>query len=266
MSSYLRRSAPTGEQTYALDLWPSIPDHSLALLDRGFLQANVLVPLVTGGTNRHWLTRAKKNSVWKRCRKLGRGDELVELTVSSAARRQDPSLPGTFRARAITYRKPGFAPQTLLTSLVDADRYPADELRVLYHERWEIEIGYDELKTHMLEREEALRSRSVAGVRQEVWGILLGYNLVRREMEQIADEVDLPPTRISFIAALRYIVDEMSWAAISAAPGAVPRHLGDMRDQIRRFVLPPRREGQSHPRTVKIKMSNYALNRRRRPR
>ena len=253
------------ERAYALDLWPSIPDDSLTLLDRGFLQANVLLPLNAGGQNRHWLTRAKKNSVWKTVKELGRGDALVEFEVSREARRKDPSLPRTYCARAITYQRRGFQPQTLLTSLLDADRHPADELRVLYHERWEIEIGYDELKTHMLEREESLRSRSVAGVMQEVWGILLGYNLVRREIEDIADETKLAPTRISFIAALRYIVEELRWAA-ATSPGKIPRRLGDMRDKIRRFVLPLRRQERSNPRVVKVKMSNYNLNRRRRPR
>jgi len=47
----------------------------------------------------------------------------------------------------------------LLTSLSDPEKYPADEIVDPYHERWEIELGYDEIKTHLLEREEAIRSR-----------------------------------------------------------------------------------------------------------
>lgn len=251
------------ERVLAADLWPMIPDDSLTLVDRGYLQANVLVPLTQGGQNRHWLTRAKSNSVWRVLKRLGQGDSLIEMTVSSEARRKDPSLPLTFQARAITYQRKGFQPQTLLTSLADAKRFPASELRVLYHERWEIELGYDELKTDMLEREEAIRSKTPTGVAQELWGILLAYNLVRREMEAIADEVSLPPLRISFVAALRYIVEEFHWASITQSPGAIPRHMADLRDKIRRFVLPPRREREPSPRAVKIKMSNYALNRRR---
>jgi hypothetical protein len=250
------------ERVLAVDLWPLIPDDSLTLLDRGYLQANVLVPLATG-KNRHWLTRAKSTSVWRRSKRLGAGDELVEMTVSSEARRKDPTLPLTFPVRAIKYQRKGFAPQILLTSLLDARRYPAKELRVLYHERWEIELAYDELKTEMLDREEAIRSKSPTAIAQELWGILLAYNLVRREMEAIADEVRLPPLRISFVAALRFIVEEFGWAAITQSPGAIPRHMADLRDKIRRFVLPPRRERPAYPRAVKVKMSNYALNRRR---
>jgi hypothetical protein len=68
--------------------------------------------------------------------------------------------------------------------LVDAKQYPAAELRVLYHERWEIELGFGELKTDMLQRLEAIRSRSPDTVNQELWGLLLAYNLVRLEMER----------------------------------------------------------------------------------
>jgi hypothetical protein len=81
--------------------------------------------------------------------------------------------------------------------------------------------------------------------------------LVRLEMERIADEIGVAPRRISFLAALRYIADEWGWAAITRSPGAIPRHLADMRDKIRRFVLPPRRPERHYPRAVKIKMSNY---------
>ena len=85
----------------------------------------------------------------------------------------------------------------------------------------------------------------------------LAYNLIRLEMERIAAEVDLPPSRISFIASLRFIRDEWMWAAVTRSPGTLPRKLVRLREQIRRFVLPPRRSHRSFPRAVKLKMSNY---------
>lgn len=251
----------TDERRYAERLWRSVPNDSLVLIDRAYLQANVLVPLQANGSNRHWLTHAKSNSMWTVLKTLGPGDQLIEMTVSSEARRKDPTLPKTFQARAIRYQRRGYRPSTLLTSLVDAKRYPAEELRVLYHERWEIELGYGEVKTEMLQRLETIRSKSPAAVEQELWGLLIAYNLVRLEMERIADEIGVSPLRISFIAALRYIVDEWGWSTITTSPGAIPRHLDDMRDKIRRFLLPPRRPERIYPRAVKIKMSNYARKR-----
>ncbi|MDI7266638.1 MAG: hypothetical protein QME96_01425 [Myxococcota bacterium] len=113
----------------------------------------------------------------------------------------------------------------------------------------------------MLEREETLRSRSPTAIRQEIWGVLIAYNLVRLEMEGVADEAHVEPTRISFVVALRLICDEWSWCAI-ASPGAIPRHLNELRASLQRFILPPRRSERSYPRAVKIKMSNYAKKRR----
>lgn len=247
------------ERQYAKALWATIPEQSLVLLDRNYLQASALVGLAS--TNRHWLTPAKGNSKWTVLKRLGTGDDLVEMTVSSEARRKDPSLPETFQARAIRYQRKGYPPRTLLTSLLDPRRYPADEIRTLYHERWEIELGYGEVKTDMLQRLEAIRSRSPATVNQEIWGLLIAYNLVRLEMERVADEVGVAPTRISFVAALRLIVDEWNWSTTSTTPGAIPRHLADLRDKIRVYVLPPRRPERTFPRAVKIKMSNYARKR-----
>jgi hypothetical protein len=104
-------------------------------------------------------------------------------------------------------------PSLLLTSRIDAERYPAGELVDIYHERWEIEGAYDEIKTHMLAREETIRSRTPVGVRQEVWGIALAFNLIRLEMERAANELGVAPTRISFVNALALI--KYAWVASS---------------------------------------------------
>jgi len=115
------------------------------------------------------------------------------------------NVPAVWKVRAVRYQRKGFPPSTLLTSLLEPVAYPAEELIALYHERWELEVGYDEIKTHLLEREEAIRSKTPSGVRQELWGIGLAYNLVRLEMERAADEVGAPPSRISFVNALALI-------------------------------------------------------------
>src|SRR5205085_4182069 len=145
--------------------------------------------------------------------------------------------------------------QTILTSLRDPKRYPAAEIVALYHERWELELGYDEIKTELLDREEAIRSRKPDGVLQEMWGILLAYNLVRLEMESIAKDAAIEPTRISFVESLRLIRDEWEWLSVTS-PGAIPKRLEMMRLSLKRYVLPPRRR-RRFPRVVKIKMSNY---------
>jgi hypothetical protein len=245
----------SNEHIYAHDLWPLIPADSLTIVDRAFLAARVLIGLERTGTNRHWLTRATARTKMTRIKRLANGDEIVELAVTREARVKDPLLPRTWQVRAIKYRRPGFKPQVLLTSLLDPKRYPATEIVALYHERWEIELGYNEVKRVMLAREESTRSKSPRGVAQELWGLGIAYNLVRFEAEKVAEEAGVAPTRISFVAALNFIESALrTWGTESA--GRLPERLQKLRADVIHFVLPERRE-RSYPRAVKIKMSNY---------
>lgn len=251
----------TSELRYATALWPHVPDHSLTLVDRHYLAATTLLPLARDGVERHWLVRAKANTRLTRVTALGAGDALVAMAVSPYARRVDPTLPATWLMRALTYQRAGSARvHVLLTSLLDPVRYPAAEILALYHARWELELGYDELKTELLEREETLRSRSPAAVTQELWGVLLAYNLVRLEMARAADALAVAPTRLSFVGALHLIRDEWLWSTY-AAPGAIPRHLARLRDALARLVLPARRSARVYPRAVKRTVSSYPRNR-----
>lgn len=242
------------ESEYAKPLVDSIPESSLTILDRGYLTAPFLLKLEER-TARHWLTRAKKNTKFKVVKRFKRGDELIEMTVSAQARRKDPSLPLTWLARRIRYKMPGFREQFLLTSLRDPEQFPAPEIVALYHERWELELGYDEIKTEMLEREEAIRSQKPDGVEQEIWGILLAYNLVRLEMESIAREEKIKPTRISFVESLRLMRTEWEWLSV-ASPGAIPKRLATLRRNVKRYILPERRK-RSYPRYTKLRINRH---------
>jgi hypothetical protein len=245
-----------GELTYAAELWPVVPDRSLCILDRGFFVASILNQQTSYGADRHWLTRARTTTKWTVVETFGPNDWVVDIQVDRSSRRADPSLPEFLRVRALRYERNGFRPQTLLTSMLDSKRFPAKEIVALYHERWEIELGYDEVKSVMLDRLEAIRSKSPIGVAQELWATALMYNLVRLEMERIASQANVAPTRISFVMALMLIHDEWGWCAV-ASPGAIPRHLRELRADVVRFVLPPRRPKRIYPRAVKIKMSSY---------
>jgi hypothetical protein len=245
-----------GEYHYAAQLWSSIPDDSLCVIDRNFWSAALLLQLQSQGRGRHWLIRAKKSTRGSRIKRLGSTDELVELKVSPQARQRDPSLPATWTVRIIRYQIRGYRPQRLITSLLDSEQYPADELVALYHERWELELGYDEVKTEMLRQtRQPLRSQTPAGVKQELWGVLIAYNLIRLEMQRVAHKAGVTPTRISFVAVYRMFCDEWMWSAL-ASPGAIPRRLRELQHDIERFILPDRRE-RVYPRAVKNKMSKY---------
>jgi len=256
----------TGEISLAQQLWPQLPDDSLVVLDRGFLSYGLLYHLnhdEEGVVNerKHWLIRAKKNLRWKKLRAFSNGDELVELKISSQARKQDPTLPKTMVVRAIRYQVKGFRPQVLLTSLTDPEQYPPKEVATIYHQRWEIELGYDEVKTHMLERQEALRSKKAEGVRQEIWGILLAYNLVRAEMLDVAEAAGVHPLRVSFRHSLMLIRVFCTVEAWTCAPGNLPNRIASHHEVMASLlILPERRPERRYKRHVKIKMSGYKRN------
>jgi hypothetical protein len=248
------------ELTLAAALWPKLPDGSLTILDRGFISYLLFHQLQTSGGDRHWLTRGKKNLRWRLLHKHGPNDFLVELPLPKNLRRTHPELPPVLRARLIRYQRRGFRAQFLLTSLLDPVAFPATEIIELYHERWELELGFDEIKTHTLEREEAhLRSRAPQRVRQELWGLAIGYNLVRLEMERVAEGAGVSPRRISYRHTLMLIRNFWITAWL-ASPGVLPQRLDALHHELALLIIPPRRE-RRFPRMVKIKMSNYPLNR-----
>jgi hypothetical protein len=255
-----------GEHSLATELWSQVPDQSLIIMDRGFIDYGLFYRLSHGdnGTvteQRHWLVRAKKNLCWKLIQRLGPNDELVELTLSPVARHKDPGLPKTMIVRAIRYQIKGFQPQVLLTSLIDSNLYPATEIVDLYHERWEIELGYDEIKTHMLEREESLRSKKSEGVRQEIWGILLAYNLVRKEMLDVAQTAGVSPLQVSFRHSLQLIRIFCMVEAWTCAPGNLPKRLSSHLEMMASLlILPERRPDRYYKRHVKIQKSPYERN------
>jgi Insertion element 4 transposase N-terminal/Transposase DDE domain len=248
----------TGETTYADGFWHELPDHSLIIGDRNFLIIDDLCALSRSGEDKHWLVPAKSTTRLRKVKKLGKNDWLVEVELSEQTRKKYPDLPLVVLARAITYRKKGFPERTLLTSMGDSAQFPTAGIVALYHERWELEIGNDEIKTHLLDRQEAIRSRTPEGVRQEILGILIAYNLVRVEMDHAAKEAKVEPTRISFVNAVALI--RYCWLISTTrplAPGRIPARLLDLRRQLKLLLLPSRRPERRAPRVVKIKMSKF---------
>jgi hypothetical protein len=247
-------------------LWPSLIDRSLTILDRGFVNYRVFAKLVASGEERHVMVRMRADMKFERLELLRDGTELALLRPCSEALRQEPDVAPSLKVRIVTYQHPDGKPSRLCVTLVDPTLYPAQELIELYHERWELEIGYDELKTHMLHRKECLRSQKPVGVEQEVWGLLLAYNLVRREMLLVAAKNKVPPKQISFWTSLLRIRDFWTYAGMTRSPGNIPARLADMEGDLRALILPLRRKERRYPRYVKIKMSNYARNRGKRAR
>lgn len=244
----------TSEAVLAKDILHSIPNDSLTILDRGFLSAEILCQLSDNGQQRHFLIPAKSNTKWK----LIDGtvdDGLVEMKVSDEAMKRDATLKATWRARAIRIHSEGNLTY-LLTSLTDQVAFPAQEMVQCYWRRWEIETSYREIKQSMLGSAHTLRSMTVDGVKQEIWGALIAYNLLRTEIAKAAIEAGCAPTDVSFMLALRTIQYELYIASATKAYAKLPAGLDRLRKRLVQN-LKEFRPGRKCDRVVKAKAQRY---------
>jgi hypothetical protein len=251
-------SCDIGEITLAKRLLTDIPENSLTLFDRCYFSADLMLNWRQFGINAHWLTPVKKSMRYEVIERFADNDLLIEMPVSPQARKKNPTLPDTWQARMICYQHPKGEIKGFITSLIDPSLYPMETLLSIYWERWEIEQSFGELKNSQLNGEVTLRSRFPEGVRQELWGILLGYNLIRLEMVQIAQEAKVEPNRISFTSAICIIDMQIRGYALSG-DGTIPKKLQLMREDVKHFILPKKRKHRTFPRSVLYIPSRYPL-------
>src|SRR5207245_8725120 len=105
----------------------------------------------------------------------------------------------------------------LLTTLLNPQQAPARALIALYHERWEVELVIDEIKTHERAQRKVLRSKTPEGVRQELYGIYLAHYAVRVLLAEAAVQAELDPDRLSFTEGL-FELSEMLAVALIVEP------------------------------------------------
>ncbi|HLY64246.1 MAG TPA: IS4 family transposase [Chloroflexota bacterium] len=146
----------------------------------------------------------------------------------------------------------------LMTTLLDAAKFPAAELAELYHQRWELELMIDELETHQLQQR-LLVSQTPAGVVQEVAGLLIAHWLVRKLMFDAAAEANVSPLRLSFVGTLKLLRCRLGEASDTATP---------TRDWWRRLVSEIARDEVIEPRRPRInprvlKLTNHDFPRKR---
>ena len=150
----------------------------------------------------------------------------------------------------------------LFTTILDPQALAREEVARLYHERWECENTIDEIKTHLcgcttVNRPVVFRSQSPQGVEQELYGLLIAYNAIRKLMADAARRADVEPRRLSFVACLERIreaVPALGAARTDALPRLYRRLLRNLA-----HIRVPERPGRHDPRAVKIKMSKFPL-------
>ncbi len=169
----------------------------LCLADRGFNGYRYWQAASATGAQLLW--RCAANRQLPVVTPLADGSYLSVIHPDIQSRRRGR---GGITLRVIDYSLPGVPDAEpryrLVTTLLDPEQAPALELAALYHERWEVEGVFDELKTHLQQRRRTLRSKTPEGVRQEFYGWVLAHYAVCWLMAGAADAHRLKRRSLSF--------------------------------------------------------------------
>ncbi|MFD5514249.1 IS4 family transposase, partial [Streptomyces sp. NPDC127051] len=235
-----------GESVLGRRLARSLHPGMLVLLDRGFATTDFLNATAFSGA--HFLARL--SSRWKPPVLARYADGSFLLRIAGTEVRIvacEITIATSQGRRTGVYQ--------LATTLLDHHRYPAFELVRLYHERWEVESAYFEIKKTMPGRR-VLRSRSWTGIAQELYALLSTYQLIRIAISDAAHTAGTDPDRCSFTTAVNTARDQVAQAANVIADTVI-----DLVGAIGRTVLDqpmPAQRLRLSPRAVKRPMSRYA--------
>lgn len=241
-----------GEIRYAHDLLGALRAGMIVLADRNFAARDLLAAIA--GTGADLLVRVKIGRNLPVCRRLGDHTYItrvggLEVRVITAT----ITVSTDAGHRSEVYR--------LITTVLDP-ACPAAEIVALYHQRWEIETAYFELKSSILGGR-VLRARTPPGVAQEIYALLVTYQALRTAIsDAVLTRPDLDPDRGSFSVALHAARDQLVAAAgvlIDTTAGAVVDLVGALGCAVLDHLLPARRS-RSGPRVVKRAISVYAPN------
>jgi len=194
----------SGEITLAKAVLSALRKGMLCLADRNFFGFQLWVQARSTGADLLW--RIKTNARLPREQPLADGSYLSRIYRSESDRRHQRKA---VTVRVIEYRLQGVSDAEpiyrLLTSLLDPQAAPANELAALYHQRWEIETALAELKTHLRGAKIVLRSKTPDLVRQEFYGLMMAHFAVRGLMHEAALKADIDPDELSFLHAVRVV-------------------------------------------------------------
>jgi hypothetical protein len=258
------RGKKTGEQSLFRRIWGALKAGGILLGDGLFDCYHDIVLLKARGVDVVFGKKQSRRCDFRRGRKLGPGDHVVVWKKPKydasrfESKKEWEALPNEMEMREVraTVRRPGYRTRTVMivTTLLDAEQYTAQDLTDLFQERWHCELDLRSIKQVLgMGR---LSCRTPEMVRKELWMHLLAYNLVRVRMAQAAAVHGTLPRRLSFSAAKTLIHNFAPH--LSTASGAEYQRIETelIRAIARRRV--PHRPGRKEPRAVKRRVQKYS--------
>jgi hypothetical protein len=190
----------------------------LVLADRNFYGYNLWSKAIASGADLLW--RAKSNLNFPVEKRLSDGSYIT--TVRSSKDKKN-SMP--LKIRVIEYKLTGKNLENedevyrLVTSLSNHKKYPAFDLATLYHQRWEIEILFKEVKSSLNNNNSVLRSHKSDLVKQEMWAVLITHYAVRQVMAKTAWDHNLDPLKLSFQGSIHILRRKIPQVAVFPPSG-----------------------------------------------
>jgi Insertion element 4 transposase N-terminal/Transposase DDE domain len=249
-----------GERAMVEGLIRHLTPEMLLLLDQGFYSYELWRRLESTGVK--LLARVVKTLVLRPIRTLADGSYLAKVYKSDYDRKKDRD--GVV-VRVIRYtlddpQRVGHGQEhVLITNLFDEEIDPACELIILYHERWEEELTFDEQKTHQDPRRATkpahLRSETPAGVIQEIYALSLGHFVIRSLMLEAAATAGLDPDELSFTGCFQILKCRLP-ECDSRTPATFEDWYQGVLWEMQEERTEPRRN-RVNPRVIKRKMSKW---------
>ena len=237
----------------------------LVVADRGFCNFVLIAVLLLRGVGCLFRLHQARRIDWRKGKRLGKNDRLFTWTRPLHKPRYLPNrlwklVPLELPVRVLRFQLnvPGFRPEsvTLVTTLIDAEKYPASEVARLYVRRWKIELWFRDIKTSM--GMEVLRCKSPRMVHKELEMFWIAYNLIHALMTEASAIYEVPLDRISFKGTID-ATRQFSIAIVQARSKREQRQLINelvavlARDEV------PVRPGRREPRAVKRRPKPFPL-------
>ena len=247
-------------------LWSKLRKGDIILGDRGFCSYLALALLQQRGIDSVMRLHQMRKADFRRGRRLGADDRLIEWKkpeqrTEAWSELEYAALPEKLSLRMIRVKvaATGFRTRSvvIITTLIDPETYPADKIRELYGERWQVELHFQQIKTHL--GMDVLRCKSPELITREVLMHQIAYNMARSLMQRSAHQHHVPLARISFKGTLDTL---RHWSTIIAAAGRTPRRQQKLIDQMLALIagdIVRERPGRSEPRAKKRRSKNYKL-------
>lgn len=255
----------TGEGALLRSILDTFESGDLAVADRYYCSFMMIALLRNQGTQVCARMHHARHTDFRRGRRLGKYDHVIVWTRPQRPKWMDEAtyarIPETLELREIRYNviEKGRRTHTLtvVTTLLDADKYTKEEIARLYGFRWNVELDIRSIKSSL--NLEHVRCKSPEMVQRELWTTFLGYNLIRTTAAAAALVHDKQPRQISFTATCQYVL--ASWMLLSSEALAPEAAVALCRRALAHIATceVANRPGRLEPRVLKRRRHGYKL-------